>query len=337
MILTSSPDLGNAALMEVRSVDPRARLIEWLAPGVGWLELGMDWNGLAAHFREQPPIFCRHICPVQASVPLKQGMADLDALAETSGQFIPCLDVTRTFSVQTRLLGDGWPYAGFDVNQRLSGAFVEHDALLDVRRPEQVVSVVLTSAQGHLGLSRTADNLSDWGGGARRFKREQGQISRAEFKLLEAMELFGLRLPVDGLALDLGASPGGWTRILRKGELRVVAVDPGDLDRRIAADRAVTHVRQTTQRYLRAVDVEFDVILNDMRIDARDSARLMLSVAKHLKKGGWALVTLKLPKRGQVEIAALALDVLSSRYEVVGARQLFHNRNEITVGLRRAD
>ena len=50
----------------------------------------------------------------------------------------------------------------------------------------------------------------------RRFAREEGQVSRAEFKLLEAIELFGVAVREHGVALDLGASPGGWTRVLRR-------------------------------------------------------------------------------------------------------------------------
>jgi 23S rRNA (cytidine2498-2'-O)-methyltransferase len=303
---------------------------------VGWLALSVGWDVLAARVRARPPIFCRHICPVQASVPLAQQVSDVDDLAGACSPFIPRLNSTHTFSVQTRLLGQGWPYARFDVNNRLSALLAQQGAPLDVRRPEQVLSVVLTPGQGHLGLSRAEDNLSDWAGGARRFKREKGQISRAEFKLLEAIELFGLRLPEGGLALDLGAAPGGWTRILRQGAMRVVAVDPADLDRRVAGDRGVRHVRQTAQRYLRAEDLAFDVVLNDMRMDARDSARVLVAAARQLEAGGWALTTLKLPKRGMVEVASQAIELLRGAYEIVGARQLFHNRNEITVALRQA-
>jgi 23S rRNA (cytidine2498-2'-O)-methyltransferase len=333
--MTSSPDAASAALSEVESADPGARLRAWLAPGVGWLELGMDWDGLVDRFRERPPIFCRHVCPVQATLPIAQREADLDALAEAGEQLVPRLDVVRSFSVQTRLLGQDWPYGRYDVNEKLSAALVERGAPLDVRQPDQVLSVVLAPAQGYLGLSLARDNLSDWAGGARRFKREKGQISRAEFKLLEAVELFGLRLPVEGLALDLGAAPGGWTRILRQGGLRVVAVDPADLDPRLARDRAIRHVRQTAQRYLHTADQCFDAILNDMRTDARDAARLLAAAADRLKEDGWALTTLKLSKRGMVDVAAYALQILRERYDIIGARQLFHNRNEITAALRR--
>ena len=336
VILTSSPASGSVALNEVRSIDPSSRLRKWLAPGVGWVELGMNWDLLATHLREQPPVFCRHICPVQVRIPLKQDVTDLDDLAEVSSQFIPCLSLTQTFSVQTRLIGSGWPYARYDVNVRLSRELMGQSIPLDVRRPEQVFSVVLAPAEGYLGLSRAADNLSDWAGGVRRFKREQEQVSRAEFKLLEALELFGLSLPVDGMALDLGAAPGGWTRILRKHTMRVVAVDPGDLDPRIISDLAVRHVRRTAQSYLPTTDKQFDVILNDMRMDARASAQIMVSAIRNLRDSGWALLTLKLPKRRAEMVAALALEVMREWYQVIGARQLFHNRNEITVALRRA-
>lgn len=52
----------------------------------------------------------------------------------------------------------------------------------------------------------------------------------AEFKLLEALEVFGIVLPSHGVALDLAAAPGGWTRVLRRAGEYVTAIDPGELD-----------------------------------------------------------------------------------------------------------
>jgi 23S rRNA (cytidine2498-2'-O)-methyltransferase len=85
---------------------------------------------------------------------------------------------------------------------------------LDVRNPEQVLSLVCTPTHGYLGFSLAVENLSTWAGGVHRFKREKEQISRAEFKLLEILNLFQLSLSAGDTALDLGAAPGGWTRIL---------------------------------------------------------------------------------------------------------------------------
>jgi len=258
----------------------------------------------------------------------------MDVLAGEGERLTSRLDPARTFSVQTRQFGQGWTYARYDVNQRLSEIWIGQGYRLNVRQPEQVVSVVLTPEQGFFGVSQAADNLSDWAGAARRFKREEGQISRAEFKLLEALELFGLETPAGGLALDLGAAPGGWTRVLRVRSMRVVAVDPGDLDPRVATDPEVRHASQTAETYLQTARERFDVILNDMRMDAIDSARIMVRASGLLKPGGWAVMTLKLPKKSLAKSAAAAIEVLRGRYTIVGARQLFHNRNEVTVALR---
>jgi 23S rRNA (cytidine2498-2'-O)-methyltransferase len=185
---------------------------------------------------------------------------------------------------------------------------------------------------GYVGLSDVEQNLSSWAGGARRFAREPGQISRSEFKLLEALEVFALPLPEGGLALDLGAAPGGWTRLLRARGLRVVAVDPAALDPRLAGDRGIRHVRATAQQFFPCRE-RFDLIVNDMRMDARDSARLMLDAAPCLRPEGHALMTLKLPAEGPEQVMHQALALLARRYRVLGARQLFHNRSEVTVAL----
>ncbi len=333
VILTSSPDAGPIALDEIRAVDKAARLRRWLEPGIGWAELGIPWETLAARWRAQPPVFCRHICPVHVRLPLQQTPDDLDKLVELCWQFSPGPDASYPFSVQTRLIGGGWSYTRFDVNTRLAHVWLEHGGTLDVRHPEAVLSVVLTPTEGYLGWSRAADNLSDWAGGVRRFKWEADQISRAEFKLLEALEVFKLPMPAGGLALDLGAAPGGWTRIMRRHGLRVTAVDPAELDPRLAADPLVHHIRQTAQQYLPKLKETFDVILNDMRMDAHASARVMLAALKHLRDDGWALLTLKLPERKAGDVAASVLAMLRADCRVLGARQLFHNRSEITVAI----
>ena len=77
-------------------------------------------------------------------------------------------------------------------------------------------------------------------------------VSRAAHKLLAALDGFGIA--VGGrLALDLGASTGGFTQVLReRGARRVLAVDVGhdQLSPQIAADPAVTSVEGYNARYM---------------------------------------------------------------------------------------
>lgn len=287
------------------------------------------------------PVFLRHICPAAVSVPLSGGMEDLDALRSglSSLVFPESSDPGAPFSVQTRIITGYQPaYKRFDVNTSLSQAVQEMTGLpLDVKSPVYVLSVTLDKGMGWLGFSRAEDNLSAWAGGARRYKWEEGQISRAEFKLLEALETFGIA-PQDGeRALDLGAAPGGWTRILRRRGLYVVAVDPAALDPRLARDKRVTHYRGTAQAYFKSSHEVFDLMVNDMKMDSGLSAQLMLDGAACLAPGGTAILTLKLPDDASDWPPRLehARSLLSQGYNVRAARQLFHNRSEVTLHLEK--
>lgn len=360
-VLTCDDGSVDLAEQELRRASAHSHTVAHLAPGVLLIDAKEPFVALAATWQAAPPIFVRHICPVQQVVPLWDSPGDPDEVADalTHPQGIVLLDALapeQSFSVQTRLFGD-LPYKPFDVNQVVSQAVeARTGATLDVRAPQQVLSIVCAALSpavvehlpralqagphaalyGMVGLSSPRQNLSDWAGGARRFAREEGQVSRSEFKLLEAFEVFDIRLPPRGVALDLGASPGGWTRVLRQRGQYVTAVDPGELDERVTADPGVRHKRMTAEAYLHDEPDQFDMIVNDMRMDGRDSARLMAAYARLLYPHGFAIMTLKLPEARRMPILEHALDILRHAYTVAGARQLFHNRSEITLYLRPA-
>lgn len=338
VITTADPDFVSLADEELRQAfrPGRPELASTpLAPGVQLIHLPQSVWELAERWHKRPPIFVRHICPAQIMVP----RPELDALATAVREAFPELfDPTLTFSVQTRILDEG-VIKPYDVNTALAAVVRDEFGIpLDVRRPQQILSVVLArpgrETVAYLGLSPAVFNLSDWAGGVRRFKREPGQISRAEFKLLEALESFGIELPANGRALDLGAAPGGWTRVLRQKGQYVTAVDPGELAPAVALDPRVQYRQMTAEAYLASGPDTFDLIVNDMRLDARDSSRLMVAFAPYLYSHGLALMTLKLPEQGRRPVLDHAFEILRQRYEIVGARQLFHNRSEITVYLR---
>ena len=348
LILTVDATFVDLALPEIKRT--QAKVVATLAPGVFLTECRQSFIELAEAWRAAPPIFIRHICPVDRIVPLvAQSDADLAALRQAVAEEIaPLADHNLFFSVQTRILADV-PYKPFDVNNALSEVIqTTTGAPLNVRTPQQILSVVIaptleqTTLPGvswaphsaFLGLSLTMHNLSDWAGGVRRFAREEGQISRSEFKLLEALEIFQITLPAHGVALDLGASPGGWTRVLRQHDQYVTAIDPGEMDARTVQDRGIRHKRMTAEGYLADDPDQFDIIVNDMRMDARDSARLMVKYAGQLQAHGIVIMTLKLPEQKREPVIDHAFNILREAYTIAGARQLFHNRSEITVYLQ---
>lgn len=217
---------------------------------------------------------------------------------------------------------------------RIEEALTERGVTVTRSGQELVVSCFVGRRAVLLGLNRLEDSLSDWPGGRMRLARAEERVSRSEFKLEEAIATFGLELPAGGKAVDLGASPGGWTRILRQHGQEVWSVDPGSLDPRLQRDRRIHHEATTAGRFFAANRVRFDVAVNDMRMDQVMSARMMVDAAAHLRRGALAVVTLKGGGKNPLDGARRGLDVLRQQYAVLHARQLHHNRNEITVVAR---
>ena len=77
-------------------------------------------------------------------------------------------------------------------------------------------------------------------------------VSRAAHKIIAALDAFGVD-PTGRLALDLGASTGGFTQVLlERGARRVIALDVGhdQLDRSVRSDDRVVAVDGVNVRYL---------------------------------------------------------------------------------------
>jgi 23S rRNA (cytidine2498-2'-O)-methyltransferase len=300
-------------------------------------KLLVSFAELAGRLQADPPIFIQHICPPQQRLALSSAAADLDRLTAAAQALSASLPASKEpFSIQTRILDrqSERAYRPVDINQKLAAIFATSGYNLDVRNPTWVLSVVISGDMAYLGLSTARQNLSNWAGGQHRFKWEPEQISRAEFKLLEAVDVFDLILSGGGRAIDLGAAPGGWTRLLRRWGYEVWAVDPANLAPQLHRDKKIHHFRQPAERFLSKAP-QVDLIVNDMRLDVEESAQLMVQAAASLKVQGLAIMTLKLPRQEVRPKLEAGLAVLERAYLRLGVRQLFHNRQEVTVALRK--
>jgi 23S rRNA (cytidine2498-2'-O)-methyltransferase len=342
LIATCAPESSSAAHNELRRVAAAAALETWIEDGVA-LVAAPDPAAFAEALVASPPVFVRHLAPVDLTVPLTGSPADITRLAQVIREtYLPRIATNlaqdqpwQPHAVQVRLSNRAvHPYTRYALAEPLREMLAQFGPE-DVRHPQQVLAVYCTAEQAYIGLWPTARCLSDWPGGERRFARTSAQISRSEFKLLEALEAFKLVLPSHGCALDLGAAPGGWTRLLVERGLTVVAVDPAALDVRVAALSQVEQWHGRAEAFLAGNSDWFDLVVNDMRLDARDSARLMLRAAEHLHPGSLALMTLKLPQAKIEPVYHQARRIFAEAYTIIGARQLFHNRSEITLVGRR--
>lgn len=325
VIFTASPEFASTALSEIQRIDRQSKFLQWLDQGIGLIELGeVTFSDLAPQISATQAAFIRHLCPVTEQLPL-----EVTRLQSAIAAQIPALDRTQPLSVQIR--SNHKDIDRIELRNRLVDDLVAAGLKVAIKDPMQIISIFCDRANAYLGFSTAVENLSNWAGGMHRFAYEEDQISRAEFKLLEAIAVFNLSLPTHGTALDLGASPGGWTRILRKRGLSVVAVDPGDLAESLRSDVGIAHYRQLVQQYLPTCRDRFDLIVNDMRMDAVDSAKNMIAASELLTESGLAIMTLKLPSKGVKTVINRAIAQLEKHYQIIGIRNLFHNRQEATL------
>ncbi len=303
--------------------------VERLGPDLGLMTADrLTIEEVVAHCTGDPLVFPRHLAAEVDRVRSHLGAAAVRAVTRS--------DIGPEVAVQA--WASGMPTIGFGSAEAAKEivAALRDSGYAPVRAgAPHTLSCVLAGGDAIIGLNRSDVALCDWPGGRVRFARSKQQVSRSEFKLEEVFEVFGLTVPGEGRALDLGAAPGGWTRILRTHGFAVWAVDPGDLDASLTVDQSVHHARTTAGEFLRSSRLHFDMVVNDMRMDPRLSCQTMLDAAARLAGHGMGVVTLKTGSRHVLETVHDCLALLSREYRIVHARQLHHNRHEVTVVVRK--
>lgn len=337
IVATAQESAGIIALNEIQKIDPNARQENKLDSTAAVIRLSIESRQLIQEFQRVPPIFLRHLFPIHCMLPWSDPAADLSPLYD----LVSIMEKGKRASIQARFsFSRGAPDERqedipfpYTLIHQLMDSIESRGLPYSKRDPQQILSLYFDREMLYAGLSSPEDNLSSYNGGCRMFRREKEQISRAEFKLLEALECFHIPLPANGRALDLGASPGGWTKVLLDRGFHVTAVDPAALDERLAGHPALFHFRDVSQNY-RGKPGSVDLLVNDMRMDPMQSAHIMREMRPLLRIEGQAIMTLKLPKKQWYKQTQKALHFLGTDYRVERARQLFHNRSEVTVWLK---
>jgi 23S rRNA (cytidine1920-2'-O)/16S rRNA (cytidine1409-2'-O)-methyltransferase len=173
-------------------------------------------------------------------------------------------------------------------------------------------------------------------------------VSRGGVKLAHGLDRFGID-PSGVVALDIGASTGGFTDVLlQRGAKRVYAVDvgQGQLDWRLRQDPRVVTRERCNARYLTAAEIAepIDLIVCDASFI---SLKTVLPAALELAAPGAALVALIKPqfevgkgrvgKGGIVRDAALHAEVCADIAAWLGARPGWSVEGIIESPLRGAD
>ena len=221
--------------------------------------------------------------------------------------------------------------------EREIGSLLEESlgAIVDLKNPAKIVIVQIFQDIAFIGIVRADEVLRKEIKIFRKYKCGERPLTRAEHKLREAIRVFNIEIKPNFRVLDLGAAPGGWTRILAGLAGHVISVDPADLDPSVKSLPNVTHLKCKAEDIPRNIG-PFDLIVNDMNIEPVKSAKIMIELAGLLKRGSAALMTVKFITRNRKKHVSDAIDILKAKYKDFKVRRLPHNRYETTIYMRRA-
>lgn len=196
-----------------------------------------------------------------------------------------------------------------------------------------------------VGIS-PVNNRARWPMGIPRLKLPAAAPSRSALKLEEAWKvLLPPERTLDYLgggktAVDLGAAPGGWTWQLVQQGMQVTAVDNGPMDEALMATGMVSHVKADGYlwRPKRAVDwMVCDIVDKPRRTSSMVSDWFSAQLCR------FSVFNLKLPMKRRYDEWLACRELIGSRLAEapfgfrLRARQLYHDREEITCFLERTD
>ncbi len=190
----------------------------------------------------------------------------------------------------------------------------------------------------HLVLGRgDPRDSSPWPLGIPRLRMHPEAPSRSALKLEEALLTLLTsgereRLLRDGMrGADLGAAPGGWTWVLVRNGLHVTSIDTGPLRQHLLDCGRVDHLRADGFHWQPRMPLDWmvcDMVEQPRRVAERMATWLREGWCRH------AIFNLKLPMKKRWEETRLCLELFERQANkplLVRARQLYHDREEITV------
>lgn len=228
----------------------------------------------------------------------------------------------------------------------LRQAFRANHILLKVENPlKPVIHLLFTDSTSCFVGYSYSNNNSPFYMGIPRLKFPEDAPSRSTLKLEEAFHVF---IPYEeweerlkgGLnAVDLGASPGGWTYQLVKRSMMVYAIDNGPMDKALLESGQVKHFQEDGFKF-RPKKNSIYWLVCDMVEKPNKVTELM---ADWLVQGlcREAIFNLKLPMKKRYEevkqnISLLKHKLTEHKINVqIQAKQLYHDREEITVHVQR--
>jgi len=200
------------------------------------------------------------------------------------------------------------------------------------RRGEFVLDCILVEPDAWcVGYHRVKSVASQWPGGMIPLELPRDAVSRAWLKIEEALRWSQLPIPAGARCAEIGSAPGGASQTLLRRGLIIVGVDPAEMHPAVLEHPNFTHIRCRVIQVRRREFRKVRWLMADMNVAPKYTLDAVESIVTHPEVSiRGMLLTLKLMEWKLADNLPRYLErVRNWGYNLVSARQLQHNRQEI--------
>ena len=209
---------------------------------------------------------------------------------------------------------------------------------LQVNRPAKrgdwVIDVILVDeTTWWVGYHRAWNVVTGWPGGIPPLKRREDIVSRAFWKMEEALRWSRLPLKAGQQCIEIGSSPGGACQSLLHRGLLVIGLDPADMDPRIVQHANFRHVRARAADLKRKEFAGATWLFSDANIAPENTLAAVEDIVTNRRVNVQGmLLTLKLLDWSMAAELQPHIDRIRGwGYRFLRTRQLAFNRRELCV------
>jgi len=275
----------------------------------------------------------------------------------------------KTFKIEVKKIDFSSNETAKSIEVRLGRDLEKQGYIANLNNPELIVYCLLLRNAIILGHSIAGSNRLTLDPFRQANREKNDFVNRAEYKLKEAVEAFGIDLSMHKIALDIGAAPGGWSHYLLQHGIKVVAVDNALLDYKKFIGKKILVITNEKER-LRLDNIEnislhgfeeeieigeydlihlktsvldehiaklldklgkFDMLTIDTNTAPLESASIANMLASFLAGNAVLVMTIKLISKAFSKHISEAVEELSKNYASIKVKKLPHNRQEVTL------
>ena len=211
-------------------------------------------------------------------------------------------------------------FSGRDV--QLNRAARTDDLVLDV--------AIVEPNQWWFGFHYVSTVAGRWPGGVPFFDTDVEVVSRAYFKIREALLWAGIAIQKGDVCAEIGSAPGGACQFLLESGATVIGVDPAEMEPEIFKHPQFTHIRRRGNEVKKKDLAGVKWLFADLNATPTYTLDAITEIVtnQHVDVTGMVLTLKMTDIKMAEEVAAIRDRVKKLGFNVVKTRQLSFNRGE---------